>query len=65
MKNYLIDYYFLDREGNREEDFYETIVLEAENDDDATIKPLLQKYLSEKDVDYWDLEISSIYQEEN
>ena len=65
MKTYLIDYYFLDQEGNREEDFYETVELEAENDDEAKIKPLLQKYLSEKDIGYWDLEISSIYHEDD
>ena len=63
MKTYLIDYYFLDQEGNREENLYETVELEAENDNDAEIKPLLQKYLSEKGVGYCDLEISSIYQE--
>ena len=65
MKNYLIDYYFLDREGNREEDFYETIELEAENDDDATIKSALLKYFDEHDIGLWDFEISSIYQEED
>ena len=63
MKTYLIDYYFLNQEGNREEDFYETVELEAENDDEATIKTLLHKYLSENDIGCWDLEISSIYSE--
>ena len=41
MKTYLIDYYFLNQEGNREEDFHRTVELEAENNDEATIKPLL------------------------
>ena len=65
MKTYLIDYYFLDQEGNREEDFHRTVELKAGNHDLATIKPLLQKYLSEKDVGFWDLEISSIFWGEN
>jgi len=65
MKTYSVDYYLLDQEGNREEDFYDTAQVEAKNDDDETIKSALLKYLDEHDVGCWDFEISSIYQEED
>ena len=65
MKTYLIDYYLLDKEGDRESDFYDTAEVEATNDDDATIKSALLKYFDEHDVGLWDFEISSIYQEDD
>lgn len=65
MKTYSIDYYLLDKEGNRESDFYDTAQVEAKNDDDATIKSALLKYFDEHDIGLWDFEISSIYQEED
>ena len=65
MKTYSIDYYLLDKEGDRESDFYDTAEVEATNDDDATIKSALLKYFDEHDIGLWDFEISSIYQEED
>ena len=65
MTNYLIDYYFLDENGNRENDYYETVELEAESDDDATIKSVVKAYLSENAIGYCDIEIASTFIEEN
>ncbi len=58
MNTYLIDYYLLDQKGGRENEFYETIELEAESDDDP--KKIVCGYLSAKDIGYCDVEIFSI-----
>jgi len=56
MKTYLIDYYFLNDKRQRENEFYETIEIEAENNDDAE-KELFRSL--------GDVEIASIFCEEN
>ena len=59
MQTYLIDYYFLDQKGERESEFHETIELEAESDDGMEEK--VRRYLSEKEIGYWDVEIASVF----
>ena len=56
MQNFLIDYYTLNTEGERDSEFYDTIELEAENYEDAEVK----LYRSKGEV-----EITSIFTEEN
>ena len=56
MPNYLIDYYTLNKEGERDSEFYETIELEAENYEDAEVK--LYRCRGE-------VEITSMFTEEN
>ena len=76
MTTYLIDYYFLDENGNRENDYYETVELEAESDDETTLKSVVKTYLSKMgearvfiksngEVGYCDIEIASTFSEDN
>ena len=58
MNTFLVDYYFLDQQGNREEDYLQTVELKAESG--KTIKSMVEKYLSDKEIGYWDIEIYSI-----
>ena len=59
MQTYLIDYFLLDQKGERESEFHETIELEAASDDG--IKEKVLRYLSEKDIGCWDIEIASVF----
>lgn len=60
MNTFLVDYYFLDQQGNREEDYCQTVELNAESSNGKTIKSMVEKYLSDKEIGYWDIEIYSI-----
>ena len=60
MNTFLVDYYFLDQQGNREEDYCQTVELKAESSNGKTIKSMVEKYLSDKEIGYWDIEIYSI-----